>query len=871
MIKISTLIILFFGLNALSVDVVAQANPSVAILPLNAGGVVAAGAVMDVKVTILNTSAGIIVASKLRPVITIPALATILPTAQQTGLPPGWVIVSNAAGQIRVCNASDIMGGNSQRDIIIKVQGTTIGGPTQCAVNLFFGGATCAVSGPQPSGNIGVDDFATSSITVVAGCSLSVSATAGVIECNGGLTTITATATNTSGPVEFSLTDAAPYQTSNVFINVLPGSYTVTARDIANPTTCVAISTLLILNNPAAIPAPTVNIVQPTCTLPNGVFSITSATTNLTFSLDGNPNYNIYSGVIFLAAGAHTVRAKNTNNCLSPITNFTINDQPVAANTPVPGTITQPNCTISTGSVLLQDLPAGNWIINPGNISGNSSSFTVNSLVAGTYNFTVTNAAGCSSLPTSNIIINAVQGAPTAPVIALTQPSCTVAAGSLLITSATVGLSFSLDGGAYQVYPAVGFMGLYEGNHNLIARNIDGCLSAFTNFIIRSQPTSPIAPAINIQEPTCTVATGVITITSATLNTTFSLNSGPFMGYPLGGFIVPPGTHRIAAQNSNGCLPSATDNIIVNSQPLSPTATLSATAITCSGENSTLTVVATGAVLPYEYSLNNGAYQTSAIYTVVAGSYIATVKDANGCSAITSNLNIAQPTAISAALSSTAISCNGGTSTLTVLASGGTGLLEYSLGNGIFQPGNIFNVIAGTYSVKVRLIANPSCLTSTATVSITQPNLFKASSSALPIYYCGGSTVVKVTATGGASPYTGTGSFEKGPGNWNFTITDAMGCIASTEVSVLPPGCVILRVSPNPAQNLITVNHSAALPASSIQIYAINGGMVLHKSVSQNAFSSTIDISTLASNIYLLVFINGKERKEIKFVKTSKY
>ena len=168
MIKISTLIILFFGLNALSVDVVAQANPSVAILPLNAGGVVAAGAVMDVKVTILNTSAGIIVASKLRPVITIPALAIILPTAQQTGLPPGWVIVSNAAGQIRVCNASDVMGGNSQRDIIIKVQGTTIGGPTQCAVNLFFGGATCAVSGPQPSGNIGVDDFATSSITVIA-------------------------------------------------------------------------------------------------------------------------------------------------------------------------------------------------------------------------------------------------------------------------------------------------------------------------------------------------------------------------------------------------------------------------------------------------------------------------------------------------------------------------------------------------------------------------------------------------------------------------------------------------------------------------------------------------------------------------------
>ena len=163
-------LILFISFAFTTSNIFSQANPSISILPLNAGGVVAVGDVMDVKVTVLNTLTGNIVASKLRPIITIPALATILPTAQQTGLPPGWEIIANdpVTGQIRVCNASDVMGGNSQRDIIIKVQGTTIGGPTQCAVNLFFGGATCAVSGPQPSGNIGVDDFATSSITVIA-------------------------------------------------------------------------------------------------------------------------------------------------------------------------------------------------------------------------------------------------------------------------------------------------------------------------------------------------------------------------------------------------------------------------------------------------------------------------------------------------------------------------------------------------------------------------------------------------------------------------------------------------------------------------------------------------------------------------------
>ena len=170
----------------------------------------------------------------------------------------------------------------------------------------------------------------------------------------------------------------------------------------------------------------------------------------------------------------------------------------------------------------------------------------------------------------------------------------------------------------------------------------------------------------------------------------------------------------------------------------------------------------------------------------------------------------------------------------------------------------------------MRLITNPTCSATTNSLTISQPSLFKASSSAIPIYYCGGSTVAKVVATGGTMPYTGTGDFVKGPGKWSFIVTDAKGCTATTEVTIVPPGCMDLRVSPNPAQNLITVNHSSALPAAAIQIYSTNGTLVLNKSVQQNAFVSMIDISALASDIYLLVFTNGKERKEIKFVKTHK-
>ena len=195
---ISVSILIFIAFT--SSNIYSQANPSAAILPLNAGGVVVVGAVQDVKVTITNTQAGNIVAFKLRPNITIPALCTILPDAQQTGLPAGWSIVSNTGnGQIRVCNGLDVIGGNQSRDCIIKVQGLTIGGPTQCQVNIQFGGTSCAVAGPQPNGNNTVDDAAQSTLTVIAGTLplTLLNFNASLLNCKPSLNWITASETNT--------------------------------------------------------------------------------------------------------------------------------------------------------------------------------------------------------------------------------------------------------------------------------------------------------------------------------------------------------------------------------------------------------------------------------------------------------------------------------------------------------------------------------------------------------------------------------------------------------------------------------------------------------------------------------------------------
>jgi hypothetical protein len=82
----------------------------------------------------------------------------------------------------------------------------------------------------------------------------------------------------------------------------------------------------------------------------------------------------------------------------------------------------QPTCTVPAGSVVLSGLPTGNWIINPGSISGSGSSTTISNLGSGTYNFTVTDAAGCTSEATADVIINAQPETPAAPSVSNSAP-----------------------------------------------------------------------------------------------------------------------------------------------------------------------------------------------------------------------------------------------------------------------------------------------------------------------------------------------------------------------------------------------------------------------------------------------------------------
>jgi hypothetical protein len=489
-------------------------------------------------------------------------------------------------------------------------------------------------------------------------------------------------------------------------------------------------------------------------------------------------------------------------------------------------TITQPTCTVSTGSISVTS-PTGLTYTSNGGPSQVSTTFSP--LASGTYLIRAIDANGCPSSP-ATAIINSAPITPTAPTITPTKD--TICSGSM------VTLNASGCGGTVTWYLAtdVTFSSPLGTSSSLSVSP-----TATTSYVV----TPPLVPTISATSTMlCNGQSSTLTVNNCTGTIEWFLNGSATSFSSANPLIVSPTSSSIytAACNTSAAgvcgKPSASITITVNPIPATPTITPSTSTI-CQGSSATLTASGAGAGESYLWS--NGATGTSiSVSPSMTTSY--TVKIVNTTTTCEGSLSTAQtitvtPLPTGTPTVTTGAICVGQSATLaaTGCSSGSTAwYFDAALTTPVTGP--VSPTVSTTYYVRCE---NGVCYgPSLAYVLVV--NSKPAASISGPDSVCTSGSATTFTANGGVASYawsiTGTGTISgatntqnvsvipSGVGNYilSLTTTNANGCDSTITKTVKVNMTPVNPTVSTTAQNCTAATTTSITNYSSLNIYTFS-------------------------------------------------
>jgi gliding motility-associated-like protein len=536
----------------------------------------------------------------------------------------------------------------------------------------------------------------------------------------------------------------------------------------------------------------------------SGTSTTLTASGATTYSWTPPTGLNITTGSVVIANPTTTTVYSVTGNggggC-SPTSTATV----TIINNP---TIAVTNATICAGTTTtLTASGSTSYTWNTGAVSS-----TITESPPSNTNYTVTGGIGtCTGTAVGTISVNAV------PIV--TVPSATICAGASTVLTASGATNYTWSPGTglnTTLSANVTANPTSTQNYTVIGANTSGCADTITTSVtVNAVPILTVAsntPCVNqTLNLTCNPNgliynwTGPNSYTSTSQNPTIA-----------GVIAADAGVYTVLVKDANNCTNTATINVIINSLPF-VSASASPACL-----NQTINLFATGGYASYSWSGPGGytsASQNPSIPNVtaaIAGQYVVTVTNANGCPNASSVLVTVYPLPTITITSPQSI-CISSTGTLTA-----SGALNY-----IWSPPNGLNVVLGTpvliiptsitdYTYTVTGEDINGCI-STATTSVLvnglptvsiMPNLNKGCIPQCVTYTAnpanasnyswsfGNGQTSNITTPTVAMCYTASGNYIA-----TLSLTDINGCINTATASVIayPIPVPEFAYTPNPA------------------------------------------------------------------------
>ena len=566
--------------------------------------------------------------------------------------------------------------------------------------------------------------------------------------CSGG-SDGSATATPGSGTPPYSYKWSDPLgQTTATAANLKAGSYTVTITDSKGCT----ITGSTIVNQPEAVNV-TATVTNVSCFgASNGQISISplGGTPPYAFTWSSGETTQNISGK---KAGTYMVTVTDSKGCTFVLTNMITEPSDIA----LTGNAQTVHCFGGNDGGI--ELMAGggtpdynfNWT-GPNNFT--STQGTLFGLSAGTYNATVTDAAGCTKLyttqvaqPAAALTISLPQVADTVCFLATDGKATVVASGG------TPPYAYLWDPNGQTTATATG---LAAAPYSVVVTDANGCTQLASTFVTQKEELFAFAEA---GAPSCSgAANGTATVTgvfyganSADINSfSYLWNTTPPQTGPKATGLAASQTYSVTVTDAQGC--SDVQMVTIANQPPVVALIGGSQNVKCFGDaTGWATATGAGGSKPYTYFWSGGTQTDSLTQNLAAGNYSVTITDANGCPA-TATVTITQPPALAVNLFSTDVKCFGESNgTAKATPSGGTPPYQYVWWNGALTQ-TVESLPAGTIGLTV---TDANGCQSLDSVNIRQPDTPVAATAVKNDAGCFGSHDGKITltATGGTAPY----------------------------------------------------------------------------------------------------------------------
>jgi len=405
--------------------------------------------------------------------------------------------------------------------------------------------------------------------------------------------------------------------------------------------------------------------------------------------------------------------------------------------------------------------------------NGGTSSSNAN-LSAGSTIVTVTDANGCFDTITVTL-------GETFPLPIIDLGNDTIVCGAVYSLGAGAATSYLWSTGDTTQFINVDSSGYYS----VLAGDTNGCANSDTVLVVFNPL---LAYSIDTDSSDCGLSTGSAEITNLVGGGNFSISWSTGQTSGLVANNLSSGNYDVTVTDQNGCEEVQSFTIVDGNGITSSVVSIDAS---CNGGNDGIAVAqGIGGALPYSYNWSNGDVSDTAT-NLIAGMYLVTVEDANGCSTIDTAM-IGEPDAVIVYASSIDADCGDSNGVAMVDSVSPAGVYTYLWSDAQAQTtATADTLMPGVYTVTATSI--DGCV-GTATVIVsndTAATLALSTTNASCSNEIVGSGEAIVVATG-VSPFTynwSNGDTTDTAANlmaglYYLTVADSNGCVEITSVTI---------------------------------------------------------------------------------------